>query len=358
MRIAPLVLVIGLQGLAAGLAVAGPSAAPDSSAKPARSSGVSAPAPSAAYDTLRTPVAPPTDSTAAPALPFVLRVEAAIAHPDEGPGQMVRPAGVALDAFGRVYVTDRALHRLQRFAPDGKWIGENGALGSEDGALRRPGDVVTAGALAMAVLDEENLRILSYDLFGLQQRTLVELGPQGLGSSAGRIDPVALASDRGGALYVADADRDRILILDAGGRLSGTITSTGADGGAFRGLAGLAVSRRGQIVVAERTSARIQRLDAGGRMLARFAIDVRPGRGRVPVAIDDSLRIAVADEATGRLWVFDADGTLLARREKLSRPWALVFGAAGELWVTESGSGRVTRLRLARPTPGRAPAKP
>jgi len=266
----------------------------------------------------------------------------------DGRGQALEPSGVAVDAFGRVVVADAALHRLQRFEPDGRWIGEAGSLGSDAGQLRRPGSVVLLGTLAIAVLDQENRRIERYDLFGRRLGTLVDLLDPALESEVGRVDPVALAADRGGALYLADADRDRVLAFDFAGRYLRTIGGFGERPGSFQGLAGLATDPRGGLVTAERTRGRLQRLDAGGRVAASWPLAVAREAGVMAVAVDDSNRVAVADEAGGRRWWFDAEGRPLAALGGLAHPRALAFAPDGTLLVAESGRGEVRRFVLER----------
>ena len=266
---------------------------------------------------------------------------------------LAEPSGVAVDAFGRVYVTDASQHRLVRFDARGISLGEAGALGSAPGDLRRPAAVVAVGSLGVAVLDRENLRVVLYDLFGRLVGVLTDFAV--LDDELGRVDPVALAADRGGALYVADADRDRVLVLDFSGRYVRSLGGFGVGAGSFRGLAGLAVGPGGELVTAERTGARLQRLDAAGNPLAAWPLPVRPGRGRLAVAVDDSMRIAVADEVSGRLWLFDLAGRLLAARTGLSSPRALAFAPDGTLLVAEGTAGWVRRFEL---DPGRTAPRP
>jgi DNA-binding beta-propeller fold protein YncE len=257
---------------------------------------------------------------------------------------LVEPSGVATDAFGRIYVTDASQHRLVRFDARGTWLGEAGALGSGPGELRRPRAVMAVGSLGVAILDPENLRVVLYDLFGRWVGTLADLAA--LEDEVGRVDPVALAADRGGALYLADADHDRVLVLDFSGRYVRSLGGFGAGPGSFRGLAGLATGPHGDLVTVERTGARLQRLDASGSPLAAWPLPARPGRGRLAVAVDDSTRIAVADETTGRLWLFDAGGRLLAARADLVSPRAVTFAPDGSLLVAEGGAGRLRRFAL------------
>ena len=52
--------------------------------------------------------------SAADSLPLRLRSLAVVAQDQPGAGRVVAPAGVTVDAFGKIYVTDVSLHRLQR----------------------------------------------------------------------------------------------------------------------------------------------------------------------------------------------------------------------------------------------------
>jgi DNA-binding beta-propeller fold protein YncE len=291
-----------------------------------------------------TTVASPPDSAGVDTLALRLVPVQTLGPPGGGRAALVEPSGVATDAFGRIYVTDASQHRLVRFDARGTWLGEAGALGSGPGELRRPSGVTAVGSLGVAVLDRENQRVVLYDLFGRLVGVLTDLAA--LEDELGRVDPVALAADRGGALYVADANRDRILALDFSGRYVRSLGGFGVGAGSFRGLSGLAVGRGGELVTAERTGARVQRLDAAGSPLAAWPLPVRPGRGRLAVAVDDSARIAVADEISGGLWLFDLAGRLLGGRADLASPRAVTFAPDGSLLVAEGAERRVRRFAL------------
>jgi len=165
--------------------------------------------------------------------------------PREGHGQVVDLAGIAADAFGRIWLTDSQLHRVQRFDRKGEWLGETGGLGSDVGQLRRPGSVALLGAANMAVLDRENRRVLVYDLFGRLQGVRLDLANEDLERQTGRVDPTWMATDRGGALFIADPGRERLLIFDTSGQLIRIVGSFGTRVGSFRGLWGLAAAPHG-----------------------------------------------------------------------------------------------------------------
>jgi hypothetical protein len=344
----PLLCALTVLLCAGAVEAPGSPAARDSAAgAPADTTSVARPAPAPAD----------TDHAARPApadtLALGLWPTQTLGGPGDARGALAEPSGVATDAFGRVYITDASQHRLVRFDAGGTWLGEAGALGSAPGELRRPAGVTALGTLGVAVLDRENRRVVSYDLFGRLVGVLADLAA--LEDELGRVDAVALSADRGGALYLADGDRDRVLVLDFAGRYVRTLGGFGGAPGSFRGLAGLGAGPRGELVTAERTGARVQRLDPSGSPVAAWPLAVRPGRGRLAVAVDDSLRIAVADETSGRLWLFDAAGGLLGALADLASPRAVAFAPDGSLLVAEGAAGRVRRFELRA---GGAPAPP
>ena len=299
--------------------------------------------------------AAPPDSATVDSLPWRLSGLGSLAETGVQRGQVLEPAGLAVDVFGRTYVTDAALHRLQWFDRNGRLLGETGSLGSDRGQMRRPGSVTPLGAARVAVLDRENRRVLTYDLFG-RPLDAIDLTADRFVSGTGAIDPIALASDRGGALYIVDAARERILALDFSGNLQRTI-DRGAAGSQFRGLHGLAVAPRGDLITAEVVGARIQRFDLGGRPRASWSVPRSPGvkrSGALAVAVDDTGRVAVADEAAGTVWVYDANGAPLARLAGLSAPRAVAFAPGGVVLVAETAPGRVRRFQLAPAPPGAA----
>lgn len=307
-------------------------------------SSASPPAPAAdtAVAAADTAVAAAADSTGAAGR---LDAVGSIDLSAEGRGRVREPAGISCDAFGRVWVSDETLHRVQRFDREGRWLGENGALGSGEGEMRRPGGVVPLGAAHMAVLDRENRRVLAYDLFGRLQGIRLDLAASDLESELGRVDPGGLAADRGGALYVVDAARERVLVFDASGRFTRAVGGFGTRSGQFRGLQGVAATPRGELITTERLNTRVQRLDASGRPVAMWDLPTDPrGHGALPVAVDGQGRVAVGDEARDRLWVFDPTGRLLATRSGLGGPRALAFAPDGALWVAEGAPARLQRF--------------
>lgn len=271
-------------------------------------------------------------------------------------GVLVEPAGVAVDAFGRVWVTDAARHRLLRFDASGSRLDETGALGSELGQFRRPGALAPYGASAMAVLDRENRRVVGYDTHARGAQVVVDLASSALDAAIGRVDGVGLASDAGGALYVADAERDRIVVFDVAGAFQRSIGGYGSGAGAFRHLVAVASAPRGALVTLEwlaggkvrvksgvrdsvrAAQVRVQWLDASGASLGHWEL---PGgdSDRWALAVDAVLaRAIVADASSGQAWQVPLRAGALAQPlARFTRPSALACSADGALYLAEPG---------------------
>lgn len=284
-------------------------------------------------------------------------------------GRLRRPAGVSVDAFGRVTVADEERHSLERFGADGRWLDGAGALGSATTQFRRPGTVTALGALGIAVFDRDNRRVVAYD----QQLRLIGIVADFASDEAlarfGRVDPVALTADAGGSVTVADSDRDRLLVFDFAGAFVREIGGFGGRAGAFHGIVAVASAPLGGMVTLERgarprrarraaadssaTPARLQLLDAGGRVLRSVPLgwDGADGPGTA-LAVDRLGRMAVVNGDTGELRLLSPEGLLLATLAGLRSASALAFGPDGALWVAETGAGRVRSFTI-----GPAPAE-
>jgi sugar lactone lactonase YvrE len=310
-------------------------------------------APRAATDSVATAAA--TDSLRAPVATFRF-----VPEDDLGGGKGTRerlhsPSGVTTDDFGRIYVTDAGAHRLARWDEKGAWLDEAGTLGSEVNQFRRPRAVARLGSLGVAVLDAENRRVVVYDLYLHVVGVLAEFGTSEMEAFLGSVTPVALASDRGGAVYVADSDGERVLAFDFGGRLLRAIGGYGEGEGRFRHLGALASTRNGALVAAdrprERGPVRLQWFDGGDRVIGVALGEspvpgVKRRYGGLSIAVDDSGRVAVADELAGTLELIGPGAGSIAKLGGLMNPAGLAFAPDGTLLVAESGAGRVRRFRL------------
>jgi sugar lactone lactonase YvrE len=311
--------------------------------------------------------AEPDSAAVAGVKPLALDSLGVYGHAGTDDGGLVAPSGLATDQFAHVWVSDASTNRLQRWDAAGQWLGQSGSLGSEANQFRRPACVSRLGSSGVAVLDIENRRIVTYDLLGRLAVVLVQLDAPALEEQTGRITPVSLAADRGGAVYVADGDRDRLLAFDFSGRLVRTVGSYGAAPGSFRGLASVAVAPHGELVTIERpvnlprkranaadtlaaSGARVQRLDSGGAPIASWLVPATAEES-FAMAVDDSGRVAVTCSAAGTVTIYSREGRVWAVRAGLAQPGAVAWMPDGSLLVAEAGRGRILRIAPAAAKP-------
>jgi hypothetical protein len=122
------------------------------------------------------------------------------------PGEFNRAEGICVDAQDRLYVADSCNHRIQIFAPDGKFLRQFGRAGTQLGELSYPYDVAVDAAGNIFVCEFGNSRI---QVFNSQGEPVEVIG--GAGHEPGQFNnPWAIALDPNGNLYVADALNHRV----------------------------------------------------------------------------------------------------------------------------------------------------
>ena len=217
----------------------------------------------------------------------------AAAPPQEPPGVLRQPRGLACDAAGNAYVADFGNCRIQEFDPRLKLEAAWGTRG------------------------------------------------EGVGQFA---DPCGVAVGPDGLVYVADTWNGRVQVFDASGK---PLRQWGAD---LFGPRGIAVDRQGLVFVADTGNNRIIRFSPGGVKQVEWGRKGNaPGEMYEPggLAVDAAGRVYVCDNSNGRLQVFDRDGRFVNafavpgwRREVYSEPYVAVAGD-GTIWLTVPLSGEV-----------------
>ncbi|SCW80545.1 DNA-binding beta-propeller fold protein YncE [Paenibacillus tianmuensis] len=186
-----------------------------------------------------------------------------------GPGEFNYPSGVAVDGDGNVYVADSDNNRIQKLtAATGKWSDwkkSDGKPGSSLGEFNYPTGVAVDRSGNVYVADMKNHRIQK-----LTAATGVwsewKSGGGGSGSGLGGFDePYHLAVDGNGNVYVADSNNHRIQKLTAatGKWREWKRRGGGAGGGLgeFYNPLGVAVDSSGQVYVADSNNHRVQKLE-------------------------------------------------------------------------------------------------
>jgi len=223
-----------------------------------------------------------------------------------------KPYGVHVDPFGRLLVADTGWGKVLVFDLKNNkfnFMGEGPA-----GQLSKPACIATDQDGTIYVSDLILHRVFIYDRDFQFKR--------GLGSSTTFKQPVGIAIDRTRRrVYVVDLLKHQVVIFDTDGRKVGTIGKRGGGNGEFNYPSNIAVAANGDVYVTDTFNFRVQRFDASGKYLGQWgkAGDL-PGMFARPkgVALDHEGHVYVVDTTFQNVQVFTPDGKLL-----------LFFGGAG-----------------------------
>jgi tripartite motif-containing protein 71 len=283
-----------------------------------------------------------------------------------GDNPMDFPGDMALDPLGHVWVADTGNSRFAIFDPDGTFVEywEHRGTGVGEFILERSnGDGY--GAIAFApdgsfyVLDVGNRRVEHFD----KQRVFMSAWG-GFGTAPGLYqDPIGLAVDTLGLVYVLDDIRNVVESYDAQGHVIATLDAHPGGIGGFNTANSLSIDDLGNFYISDCCSAgnHVQKLDSSGTLLATIGttgpgqFTEQPGS----MAIDGSGRLFVAQGPIGtgdKVLIFGADGTFLASfgppgsaDGQFRFATGLVLDRNGNIFVGDAGANRVQKFHLLPP---------
>ena len=260
---------------------------------------------------------------------------------DGGPAteaQLSLPFGVAVDRAGNLYVADLGNHRVRKVDSSGTitaFAGTGTAGNSGDGGpatmaqLRNPVSVALDGSGNHYIADYNNHTVRKVDSSGIITTfagtgTAGNSGDGGSATAAQLRNPVSVALDGSGNLYIGDYKNHTVRKVDSSGIIT-TFAGTGTAGFSFRengGPAtrarlnepwGLAVDRSGNLYIADSLNHQIRKVGTNGLIAtiagtssSGFSGDGGPAtsaRLHEPsgLAVDGSGNIYIADRSNRRI---------------------------------------------------------
>jgi DNA-binding beta-propeller fold protein YncE len=220
-------------------------------------------------------------------------------------GQLRFPLGIDLDRLGTIYVADAGNHRVQIFSPQGNFIAK---IDIPPGKTKPadPTDVAVDDARQRCyVVDNDNHRILFYDLESLKL-----IGTYGKPGSEKRSFnyPFLMALDKDNYLYVVEVINTRVQILNPEGLFVNFIGAWGVEKGEFYRPKGVAVDKQNRIYVSDSYLGVIQVFDANGSFYAALGDPrtkkVKKFKTPVGLFIDRLNRLYVVEMLANKVSVF------------------------------------------------------
>jgi S1-C subfamily serine protease/sugar lactone lactonase YvrE len=249
--------------------------------------------------------------------------------------------GVGVRANGTLVFSERGgSNRIREITPDGKLrtlAGNGRAEYSGDGgratnaALNAPMGIAVDGAGNTYIADTENQRVRKVTPDGNIQ-LVAGNGMKGFSGDGGPAEraslntPVAVSLGPDGSLYIADQGNRRVRKV-----LNGTITTIAGDGAnrfAGDGAAAMAASFIAPADLAFGPDRALYVLDVGAVRVRRIDAD-----GKISTVAGNGVRAMSGDGGAPAL-------------AGLGQPEGLAIDAAGNLYLTESQTGRIREVRL------------
>ena len=254
---------------------------------------------------------------------------------DNGPAtqaQLKRPEGVAMDSAGNLYIADRENNRIRRVDASGiittvAGAGEPGFKGdggpATEAQLDNPTDVASDSAGNLYVADRGNSRIRRVDPSG-KITTIAGTGVRrysgdgGLAAAAGLSDPIGVAVDGLGNLYIASWNRIRR--VDPSGTIT-TIAGIGERGYSGDGGPAVLAQLYDPRDVAVDGAGNIYIADSGNNRIRLLTLSLPPITLRAPTGLT---AMAVSSSRVKLAWQDNSDnesGFRVQRRVDGSSDW-------------------------------------
>jgi cysteine-rich repeat protein len=253
--------------------------------------------------------------------------------------QLVAPSCVAIDGMGNVYIADSRDHRIRRVDNNGiiSTVAGTGSSGYHgDGVagtgapLSYPFCVAVDDLGNVYIADTDANRIRRVDSNGIIS-TVAGNGTRGYSgdgmaaTNAQLADPIGVAVDGHGNLYIADITNHRIRRVGSNGTIS-TVAGTGIGGYNGDRLAatsaqlsdpwGVTVDGRGNVYIADRGNHRVRRVDVNG------IISTVAGTGTAG---------------------YNGDG-MSATSSQLDSPDGVAVDGVGNVYIADSANHRIRRV--------------
>jgi len=238
------------------------------------------------------------------------------------------PSGLALDNAGNVYVADFHNNKIRKITPEGvvsTLAGSNAGFADGIGSsaqFSNPYDVAVDGSGNVYVADYNNRKIRKITPEGVVSTLAgsTQGSADGTGSTAQFNNPISVAVDGSGNVYVADETNHNIRKITPGGEVSTLAGSTSgfADGvgtmARFSSPTGVAVDGVGNVFVADSNNNKIRKITPEG-VVSTFAGSTFGSADGTSDTAQFHIPVRVAVDRAGNVYVSDRNNHKIRKIE-------------------------------------------
>ncbi|MBD3234196.1 MAG: hypothetical protein GF315_10790 [candidate division Zixibacteria bacterium] len=259
------------------------------------------------------------------------------------------PVDVDFDLNGNLFICDLGNSRVIKLDEMYNLVKEVGGISVGIEKLISPIAIASGNGLTMYIADSQRRRLVRYD----RDLNYVDYFAQyndGSGSPVNIGQPQNLYIAQTGEIYISEADKNRILILDALFNYQSEVGGFGYGIGEVSSPQGLAKNESDKLLVADSDNGRIVVYNELGQFMGEFGTEHL--RNPIGIAIDQWGYIYVSDSVLGSIAVFSSDGQFLLDSAEygvaLDQPTGIAFSPDDKLYVADRGSNRIAILKPIR----------
>lgn len=271
-----------------------------------------------------------------------------------GPEQFMDIGAVAADSEGNIYVTDFANHRVQKFSPDGIFLGVFiGVQGSSPGLVNAPVGIAIDHQDNIYLAEAGNRRVQKFNRNGVYQTHWGEFG-----NGDGQFNqPSGIAVDRFGNVYVADSGSGRVQKFDPNGNFITDWDGQESGTSKMSSPMDIFVDAQDNVYVADLGNDRVLRFSSDGSLITQLGTSrgAREGQLNEPrgVFVDHEGNVYVADKENHRIQKFSKEGVVLAKTGSFGtgdgqfiQPIDLVVDLNLNMYIADEGNHRVQKIQF------------
>ena len=269
------------------------------------------------------------------------------------------PDDVAVDASGNLYVADTLNHAIRKITPAGvvtTLAGAAGLSGYADGTgtaarFSAPTAVALDSSVNIYVTDTNNQVIRKVTSGGAVTTLAGSAGTAGIGDGTGSAanfnNPIGLAVDGSGNVYVTDTYSDDVRKITAGGvvttfagtaGLSGTTDGTGTSG-LFHNPEGVGLDSSGNLYVTDSGNSTIRKITTAGVVsTVAGTAGIRGSADGTGTAAQFSFPTGLSVDSAGNLYVADYGNNTIRKVTSAGVVTTLAGAPSNAGWADGTGS--------------------